>query len=76
MDIILFFIHYIIMFIRSIIKYALTKVVSNPKVRAKATKSAREFARGAGEIARDPDPARKLGRMAGRIKKKFKNRDF
>ena len=64
------------MFIRSIIKYAITKVVSNPKVRAQATKSAREFARGAGEIARDPDPARKLGRMAGRIKKKLKNRDF
>ena len=76
MEIILFFIHYIIMFIRSIIKYAITKVVSNPKVRAQATKSAREFARGAGKIARDPDPARKLGRMAGRIKKKLKNRDF
>ena len=70
------FMHYRIMFIKSIIRYALTRAASNPKVRQQATKSAREFAKGAGELARDPDPARRLGRMAGRLKKKIQNRDF
>ena len=68
--------HYRIMFIKSIIRYALSKAASNPKVRQQATKSAREFAKGAGKLARDPDPARRLGRMAGRLKKKIQNRDF
>ena len=34
---------------------------------------ARNFAKGAGEVARDPNPAKKLGRIAGKIKKKFKS---
>ena len=72
----LFFIYYRIMFIRSIIRYALTKAASNPKVREQAAKSAKGLAKGAGELARDPDPARRLGRMVGKLKKKLKNRDF
>ena len=59
--------------IRQILKFAIKKAASDPRVRAKATHTARKIARGAGEIARDPDPARKLGRLAGKIKKKLKN---
>ena len=59
------------MMLRNIIRFAIRKVASDPRVRAKAKETARKMAKGAGEIARDPDPARKLGRMAGRIKKKI-----
>ena len=68
--------HYINMFIRSLIKYAFTRVASNPKVRAKAAKVARNVAKEAGEVARDTNPARRLGRAAGRIKNKIKQRNF
>ena len=59
--------------IRNIIKFAIRKVASDPRVRQKATNAARNFAKGAGEVARDPNPAKKLGRIAGKIKKKFKS---
>jgi len=59
--------------IRNIIKFAIRKVASDPRVRKKATNVARNFAKGAGEVARDPNPAKKLGRIAGKIKKKFKS---
>ena len=49
--------------IRQILKFAIRKAASDPRVRAKATHTARKIAKGAGEIARDPDPARKLGRL-------------
>mgnify|MGYP007063703048 CR=1 FL=1 len=58
--------------IRNIIKFAIRKAASDPRVRHKATNAARKFAKGAGEVARDPNPAKKLGRIAGKIKKKFK----
>lgn len=58
--------------IRNILKFAIRKAVSDPRVRAKAKDAAKKIAKGAGEIARDPDPARKLGRLAGKIKKKLK----
>ena len=57
--------------LRNIIKFAIRKAASDPRVRAKAKDAARKLAKGAGDIARDPDPARKLGRIAGRIKKKL-----
>tara|TARA_B100000686_G_scaffold113987_1_gene121532 strand:+ start:1464 stop:1646 length:183 start_codon:yes stop_codon:yes gene_type:complete len=58
--------------IRNILKFAIRKAASDPRVRAKATDTAKKIAKGAGEIARDPDPARKLGRLAGKIKNKLK----
>jgi len=58
--------------IRNILKFAIRKAASDPRVRAKASDAARKIAKGAGEIVRDPDPARKLGRLAGKIKKKLK----
>ena len=58
--------------LRNILKFAIRKAASDPRVRAKASETARKIAKGAGDIARDPDPARKLGRIAGKIKKKFK----
>jgi len=58
--------------IRNILKFAIRKAASDPRVRAKASDTARKIAKGAGEIVRDPNPARKLGRLAGKIKNKFK----
>ena len=58
--------------LRNILKFAIRKAASDPRVRAKASETARKLAKGAGEIARDPSPARKLGRIAGKIKKKLK----
>ena len=57
--------------LRNIIRFAVRKAASDPRVRAKATETARKIAKGAGNIARDPEPARKLGRLAGKIKKKI-----
>ena len=68
--------HYKRMLFRSIIKYAFTKAASNPKVRAHAAKVAKDFTKEAKSVVKDPDPARKLGRMVGKLKKKIKNRDF
>ena len=76
MDLIKFLCIILYMFIRSLLKYAFTRAASNPKVRAKAAKVAKDFAQEASKVAKDPDPARKLGRMVGKIKKKIINRDF
>ena len=57
--------------LRNIIRFAFRKAASDPRVRAKAKEAARKVAKGAGEIARDPEPAKKLGRIAGKIKKKI-----
>ncbi len=59
--------------LRNIIRFAVRKVASDPRVRAKAKETARKIAKGAGELVREPDPARKLGRLAGRIKKRIIN---
>ena len=59
--------------LRNIIRFAVRKVASDPRVRAKAKETARKIAKGAGELVREPDPARKLGRLAGRIKKRIMN---
>ena len=65
-------IHVIIM-LRNIIRFAVRKAASDPRVRAKATEAARKIAKGAGDLAREPEPAKKLGRLAGRIKKRIIN---
>ena len=59
--------------LRNILRFAVRKVASDPRVRAKAKETARKIAKGAGELVREPDPARKLGRLAGRIKKRIIN---
>ena len=59
--------------LRNIIRFAVRKVASDPRVRAKAKETARKIAKSAGDLARDPDPAKKLGRLAGKIKKKIIN---
>ena len=59
------------MMLRNILRFAIRRVASDPRVRAKAKETARKMAKGAGEIARDPEPAKKLGRLAGKIKKKI-----
>ena len=59
--------------LRNIIRFAVRKVASDPRVRAKAKETARKIAKGAGELVREPDPARKLGRLVGRIKKRIIN---
>jgi|TARA_B110000263_G_scaffold244747_1_gene253225 hypothetical protein len=59
--------------LRNILRFAVRKVASDPRVRAKAKETARKIAKGAGELAREPDPARKLGRLVGRIKKRIIN---
>jgi len=59
--------------LRNIIRFAVRKVASDPRVRAKAKETARKIAKGAGELAREPEPARKLGRLVGRIKKRIIN---
>ena len=59
--------------LRNIIRFAVRKVASDPRVRAKAKETARKIAKGAGELAREPDRARKLGRLVGRIKKRIIN---
>lgn len=59
--------------LRNIIRFAIRKVASDPRVRAKAKETARKIAKGAGELAREPEPARKLGRLVGRIKKRIIN---
>ena len=57
----------------NIIRFAIRKAASDPRVREKAKETARNIAKGAGNLARDPDPARKLGRLAGKIKRKIIN---
>ena len=57
--------------LRNIIRFAIRRAASDPRVRAKAQETARKMANGAGELARDPEPAKKLGRLAGKIKKKI-----
>ncbi len=58
--------------LRSLIIYTLRRVAGSEVVKAKALDAARKGARKAGEIARDDDPARAMGRAIGRLKKKFK----
>ena len=52
--------------LRNIIRFAIRKAASDPRVRAKATETARKIAKGAGNLARDPDPAKNLGRLVGK----------
>ena len=46
--------------LRNIIRFAVRKVASDPRVRAKAKETARKIAKGAGELAREPEPARSM----------------
>ena len=57
--------------LRSLILYTLRRAAGSEVFKAKALNVARKGARVAGEIARDEDPARAMGRTVGRIKKKF-----
>ena len=57
--------------VKKYFRFAIRRAASDPRVRAKAKETARKMAKGAGEIARDPEPAKKLGRLAGKIKKKI-----
>ena len=57
----------------NIIRFAIRKAASDPRVREKAKETARNIAKGAGNLARDPDPVKKLGRLAGKIKKRIIN---
>ena len=59
--------------LRNIIRFAIRKAASDPRVRAKAKETARKIAKGAGNLARDPDPAKNLGRLVGKVKKKIIN---
>ena len=56
--------------LRNIIRFAVRKVASDPRVRAKAKETARKIAKGAGELARRTRSSKKAWTLGRKNKKK------
>ena len=52
-------------------RFLVRRAAADPRVRKAAARTAASAVREAREIVNDPSPARRLGRMAGRVKRQF-----
>ncbi len=54
------------------VRLLIRRAAADPRVRKAATDTAAAAVREAREVVRDPSPARRLGRMAGRAQRRLK----